>query len=113
MRFDMMRVRQAGIVVPRHNMGMLRTVRGTLLVGDKHFSDLHRHARVATFVTECRQTLELIDASLVHATAETIVLTGFERDSSSGRDVDFAQTWVLVECVGDKPDGTMGPKFMR
>lgn len=113
MKFDMVRVRQSGVVVPRHNVGMLRAVRGTLVVGDKRLLDLQRYARVATFVTDDRQMLELIDASLVHATADTLVLTGFERDTSTGHEVDYAQSWALFECAGDLPEGTRGPPFRR
>ncbi len=113
MKFDMVRVRQSGVVVPRHNVGGLRAVRGVLLVADQRIVDLNRHSRVATFVTDDNQRLELMDAALVHATAETLVLTGFERDTTTGREIDFAQTWVMNQCEGDRPEGTRGPPFRR
>lgn len=111
--FDMIRVRIDGAVVPRHNVGLQRAVRGTLLVGDKRLEGLQRHARVATFQTEDQQTLELIDASLLHITAETMVLTGFERNTSSGKEIDYAQTWVLRETEGAEPLGSHGPPYPR
>ncbi len=67
-------------------MGALRAVRGVLLVAD--------------------QRLELMYVWLVHATAEKLVLTGFECNSETGCEIDSAQTWVMSQCEGDHPEGT-------
>lgn len=109
----MVRVRQKGMVVPRHNCGMLRAVRGTFDIREVRHADLQRHVRTAVFRTESGEHLELLDAALMHATSDTWVLSGFERDESSVITVDYAQTWVLTEPVGDTPEPTMGPKFLR
>lgn len=109
----MMRVRENGTVVPRHNVGMLRTVRGVLNVSDQNFPELRRHARVARFTTEQGDVITLVDVALMHATRETLVLSGFERGLNGGKSVDYAQTWVLVDCEGDKPEGSRGPAFVR
>lgn len=113
MKFDMMRVRDNGTIVPRHNVGMLRTVRGTLHVGDERISDLKRFVRIATFRTEQGEALKLLDVMLMSATAERLVLSGFERGTCGNRDVDYAQTWVLIDCLGEEPMGTRGPPFER
>jgi hypothetical protein len=109
----MLRVRENGVVVPRHNVGMLRPVRGQLLVHDKRFPDINRVSRVAEFLIDGAETLTLLDANLVHATQEMLVLTGFERAYVNTELTDFAQTWVLSECVGETPEGSRGPPFPR
>jgi len=112
-KFDMMRVRKNGVVVPRHNCGMMRVVRGTFDVREVRHADLQRHVRTAVFRTESGEHLELLDATMMHASADTWVLSGFERDDSRVIPVDYAQTWILTEPVGDVPEPTMGPKFLR
>lgn len=113
MKFDMMRVRQNGWVVPRHNAGMLRIVRGAFHLADKNMPELRRTSRVASFHVEGGEVLQLYDAGLMHASAEMLVVSGFEREDNGARVVDYAQTWILVECEGDVPEPTRGPAFSR
>ena len=109
----MIRVRENGVVVPRHLVGRLRPVRGCLLVRDMRIPELNRISRIAEFLADGVERLRMIDASLVHATEETIVLTGFEQILVDAKLTDFAQTWVLTECEGTMPEGTRGPPFSR
>ena len=109
----MMRVRDHGWVVPRHNAGMLRAVRGQLYLRDVLFPDLRRHVRVAEFHVKEGQLLTLMDAMLMHASPDRLVLSGFERVLVGMKETDFAQTWVLVECEGHEPVATRGPPFVR
>lgn len=109
----MVRVRENGVVVPRHLVGLLRAVRGRLLVHDVRVPELNRTSRIAEFVTDSADALRLVDANLIHATADMLVLNGFEQLYVNTRLTDYAQTWVLTECEGDTPQGTRGPPFPR
>lgn len=117
-KFDMIRVRIEGVVVPRHNVGMQRAVRGTLRVADEHVPNLSRHVRTATFTTDLPtkgEKLQLFDVSLLHCTDDTMVLSGFEQGLTKGgvMPCDYAQTWVLRMPEGDEPLGSMGPPYSR
>ena len=110
-KFDMMRVREDGWIVPRHNSGMLRAVRGVLRVEEVRIPNLNRHSRVAKFTTESGEVITMMDVVLLNATQNRIILSGFERNFVRTKDIDFAQTWVLVECQGTEASPTMGPPF--
>lgn len=88
-------------------------MRGRLLVHDRRISELNRTARVAEFVLDSGDPLRLVDVNLLCATAEILVLTGFEQLYVDTRLTDYAQTWVLTECEGDSPQGTFGPPYPR
>lgn len=109
----MMRVRENGWVVPRHNAGMLRIVRGSFYLADKHIPEINRTTRAAAFHVDNGPRLELFDAVLIRATPDMMILNGFERDDNGVRVVDYAQTWVLAECKGETPEPTRGPPFPR
>lgn len=110
----MVRVRKDGWVVPRHNAGMLRAVRGSLTLADMLVPKLRRHSRTASFLTDYGETMLLHDAQLVHASTEQWVLTGFEQSEGNPEHVvDYAQTWVLTECEGAEPEASRGPAHLR
>lgn len=114
----MIRVRIEGVVVPRHNVGMQRAVRGKLHVSDELVPNLSRHVRTATFTTALPQKgeqLKLFDVCLIYCSDETMVLSGFEQGLTKGgiMPCDYAQTWVLREPEGDEPQGSMGPPYSR
>jgi len=90
----MIRVRLDGIVQPRHSVGLQRAVRGVLRVADGKLPDLRRTSRMASFKVDGKdEVLTMYDVAIVHATEETIVLSGFERGLTNGlREVDYAQT---------------------
>ncbi|MDT8992768.1 hypothetical protein RQP54_17985 [Curvibacter sp. APW13] len=109
-----MRARQDGVVVPRHNAGMLRAVRGTFLLRDVRDTRLNRHVRTAMFHCQDGQILRLSDACLVHASAEMLVINGFEQGTNAGcQVVDYAQSWILMEVEGEGAQPSMGPAFPR
>ena len=107
----MIRVRRDGVIQPIHWVGLQRAVRGELHLADKHIPSLNRHARVATFRAETGEVLELMDAALMHASGQWLVLSGFERVLLGVKDADCAQTWVLTEPQCGMAEGTMGPAF--
>ena len=88
-------------------------MRGYFLVKDELVSELNRYTRMGTFICDNGQQLKLFDASLMHASHTMLTISGFERGDRNGIDIDFAQTWVLKECEGTEPQGTMGPPFAR
>lgn len=113
-QFDMMRARQKGVVVPRHNVGMLRAVRGTLVLRDVRDARLNRYVRTASFHCSSGEVLSLSDACLVHASSEMLVINGFEQDTNVAcQVVDYAQSWILMDVDGVQPEPSMGPPFPR
>ena len=113
----MIRVRIDGVVVPRHNVGMQRALRGTLRVADEWVPNLSRHVRTAVFNTVPPtegDKPKLFDVNLIHADDNTLVLSGFEHGLTKGlMPCDYAQTWVLREPEGDVAVGSMGPPYSR
>ena len=89
-------MRVAGRVIMMHQRGN-HSVRGTLVVNERHVQDLGRHSRVAEIQVEDGESLPpLHDAVLLKAGPGFWSMTGFERiESDSGRITDFVQTWVL------------------
>lgn len=74
-----------------------RSVRGTLIVGERHVHDLGRHSRVAEIQVEAGESLPpLHDCMLLKAGPGFWSMTGFERiEDATGRITDYVQTWVL------------------
>jgi hypothetical protein len=116
-KFDMIRVRNHGVLVPRHNVGLQRAVRGELHVRDEIRPDLRRHSRTAIFRAEGAgdALIQLYDVQLMHVTDEMMVLSGIEADFNQNGSLmaDFAQTWVLRHIEGHQPLGSMGPAYLR
>lgn len=103
-----------GQIVYRHMPGLLRIVRGHLMLAAKDVVSLGRPSFTATFRCEVKGTddpLPLHDAHLVHADPSRLVLSGYECVRELGRDTHYAQTWVLVACEGDQPEASRGPRF--
>jgi hypothetical protein len=77
----MMRARMKGQIVYRHMPGLLRIVRGHLLLAAQNVPALGRQSFTATFKCEVQgkdDPLPLHDAHLVHADATRLVLSGYE-----------------------------------
>lgn len=113
--FDMIRVRERGVVVPRFQIGRQRAVRGRLNVGDEYQPELRRHLRRATLQLQGHgQAPEpLWDVQLVHASGEMLVLGGFERIDDAFRVIEYAQTWVLCAPRDGVAEGSYGPPYPR
>lgn len=113
----MIRVRNHGVLVPRHNVGLQRAVRGELHVRDEIRPDLHRRSRTASFRANGSgdALIHMYDVQLMHVTDEMMVLSGIETDfnHNGSLQADYAQTWILRHVEGDKPLGSMGPAFLR
>lgn len=113
----MVRVRNKGVVVPRHNVGLQRAVRGQLQVRDELRPDLNRHSRTALFRPDESpdEVIKLYDAQLMHVTDEMMVLSGFEADfnQSGVLPADYAQSWVLRQVEGPEPMGSGGPPYLK
>lgn len=83
------------------------------MVVEVRVPELQRHVRTAKFLCEGGESLELLDAVLMHLKDDCMVLSGFERVDDGLVKTDFAQTWVLTEPIGDTPEATRGPAFLR
>ena len=111
----MIRVREKGVVVPRHQVGRQRAVRGHLQVKDEYQSELRRHLRQASLsmIGKEEPPEPLWDVQIVHALGDMLVLSGFERIDDGFRFTEYAQTWVLCSPRDGPPEGTYGPPYPR
>lgn len=99
------RLRDCGKVVPKHNLAFVKPFVGVLTLDEQHVPALNRHALVATIRhpdtgAPLPGIEPLIDARLVRATADEWVLTGFERATIGMDECDCAQSWIArVEAL--------------
>jgi hypothetical protein len=110
----MMRARNKGRIVYRYMPGLLRIVRGHLLLKATHVAALGRSSFAATFICDCAGADDpppLHDAHLVHADETRLVLSGYECIAELERETHYGQTWVLMPCEGDAPEASLGPPF--
>jgi hypothetical protein len=110
----MMRARDRGKIVYRHMPGLLRIVRGRLILKAVSVPALARPSFTAIFrcdVTGPDDPPPLHDAHLVHADETRLVLSGYEVIADLDREVHYGQTWVLMPCEGEVPEASRGPPF--
>jgi hypothetical protein len=101
LRWDMMRARNKGKIVYRHMAGLLRVVRGCLMLKAVNVPALGRSSITANFVCDSEGPNDpppLHDAHLVHADETRLVLSGYECITDLDREVHYGQTWVLMPC---------------
>ena len=94
------RLRDAGKVVPRYTLAFSAPYRGVLTLADEHVPSLNRHSLVAILRdpdsgAPIDGLCPLVDARIVRATADEWVLTGFERVILNMDERDCAQSWVV------------------
>jgi hypothetical protein len=114
LRWDMMRARNRGKIVYRHMSGLLRVVRGLLILKTVNMPALGRSSITANFVCDNEGPDDpppLHDAHLVHADETRLVLSGYECIADLDREVHYGQTWVLMPCEGEAPEASRGPPF--
>jgi hypothetical protein len=114
LRWDMMRARDHGRIVYRHMSGLLRVVRGRLILKGVNVPALGRSSITATFMCDMAgpdDPPSLHDAHLVLADETRLVLSGYEAIADLDREVHYGQTWVLLPCEGERPEATRGPPF--
>lgn len=114
LRWDMMRARHKGQIVYRHLAGLLRIVRGRLMLKAVPVAALGRSSITATFVCDSMGPDDpppLHDAHLVHADETRLILSGYECIADVERETHFGQTWVLMPCEGVTPEASRGPPF--
>jgi hypothetical protein len=107
-QFEVFKVRNAGVLIPRHVMwaGM---VRGHLCVVERHDVELNRVTRVATIEQPDPHAVLLgpmFDAALVTARADWWTMTGWERVDEAGSSKARAcmQSWVLIPATAADDD---------
>jgi hypothetical protein len=110
----MMRARDRGRIFYRHLAGLLRVVRGSLMLKAVSVAALGRPSITATFVCDTAGRDDpppLHDAHLVHADETRLILSGYECIADADRETHYGQTWVLMPCEGDAPEASRGPPF--
>lgn len=97
---DVVCLRNAGKVVPRHNLAFVTPFVGVLTLYEERVPELNRHALVATLRDPdtgagIAGLCPLVDARVVRATGDEWVLTGIERVMANLQEVDCAQSWLV------------------
>lgn len=113
LRWDMMRARNKGKIV-RHISGLLRVVRGRMMLKAVNVPALGRSSITAIFACDSTGPDDpppLHDAHLAHADETRLVLSGYECIADADRETHYGQTWVLTPCEGDEPEASRGPPF--
>ena len=94
------KVRESGKTIPRHNLAFTRPYCGVLTLGEERIPALNRHALVARL--RHPQSGEpvsglspLVDARLIRATCDEWILTGFEHVTANLQEIDCAQSWIV------------------
>lgn len=89
---------RGGKQIPRWQLGVLEPVCGQLVIEEVRDELLHRSMRVARLIDYSSSeaaALILYDVTVLYAKDYTLSLSGFERDTSAGNMVAFAQTWIV------------------
>lgn len=100
MEFEVVTVRKAGILIPRHVLWSA-VVRGHLCVSERHDAELNRITRVATIEQGDPHKVLLgpmLDAALVSARPDLWTMTGWERvaDDKASHSRACVQSWILI-----------------
>lgn len=109
---DVVRLRDTGRVIPKHNLAFTPPFRGVLTIHEQPVPALHRHALVATLRDPDTGAgidglTPLIDVRVVRAMADEWVLTGFERVTIGMQECDCAQSWLArMERLIDSAEPT-------
>lgn len=93
------RLRDAGRTIPRHNLAFVEPLRGVLTIQEESVPTLNRHALIATLRDPATGAPvdglpSLVDVRVVRALADEWALTGFERVTVGMQECDFAQSWL-------------------
>ena len=94
-------LRDSGWVLPRHRLAFGKPFEGIFSLQEQHVPSLNRHSRVATLVqadgiAQVPGIATLYDATLLRATADEWVVTGFERLEQAAKVMDVVQTWLIT-----------------
>ena len=97
MRFRVLRLRQRGRPLPRHEWQARPAVAGDLRVEQLYDEDLLRHLRLARLVDVARAAgpdplPSLYDPVLIAMSPQAFTLMGFERIEGA----EYAQSWLVV-----------------
>jgi|ERR1035437_979026 hypothetical protein len=98
MRVEIAVLWRGGKQIPRWQLEALQPVTGQLVIEEVRDELLHRSMRVAKvidFASPDAAPLTLFDVTVLYAKDYTLSLSGFERNTSAGDMVAFAQTWIV------------------
>ena len=102
MKLAVICLRNKGRRIPKWQLHRAQRLIGQLTIVEEHDKVMHRTTRVARVIGFERRAVDhlppLFDATLIWMNNDQMALTGFERDDSSGSQVDYAQTWLCEEA---------------
>jgi hypothetical protein len=99
MRVKMVRMREAGVELPRRMLQDRYTVKhwGALTIADEMEPALRRVVKVARLALDTGdRVLELLEPQIHWANGQSFALGGFERREVNGESVAYAQGWLCT-----------------
>lgn len=97
MKCRIVRMRRDGVVIPKRLLPEQPERRGELSVVETREQNLNRLVRLAKclYGTPPREAeMVLYDPQLLWVNEDRLVITGFERVTKEGQEVDYAQSWL-------------------
>ncbi len=100
MKATIIKMRRAGVLIPRPEIRHQLKWHGDLTIMDTRENGLNRIVKIARHVrgdpgpNQSRE--ELYEPHVIWVNEERMVLAGFERVAHEGRFVDYAQSWLCM-----------------
>lgn len=102
MLFCVVRLRQKGVLIPRHHIVRAEGAPGEFRLREEHDGEIGRTLRVARLVTRSVAPVDVLpplyDATVLHAQTNGWTVTGWERgDEATMYQAAYQQTWLMRE----------------
>ena len=97
MKCRVIRLRKAGVVIPKYDLRNQREARGDLRIIDTRETGFNRIVKLAQLIRESAHgddTELLYEPHILWMNEDRFALTGFERIKRDNQLVDFAQSWL-------------------
>jgi hypothetical protein len=99
MQCRVIKMRRAGVDLPKHSLRETAPTPGVLEVIDVRDEGVSRHVKVARLtvvIGSIRRQDILYDPTLIWMSAGRLTLAGFERVKIDGQTVNYAQSWLCM-----------------
>ncbi|MCV2422518.1 hypothetical protein LNV47_18120 [Paucibacter sp. DJ4R-1] len=106
MLFCVVRLRQKGVLIPRHHIVRAEGAPGVFQLAEEWDSEVRRTLRIARLVTKSVQPEDVLpplhDATVLHAQSNGWTVTGWERgEEATLYQPAYQQTWLMRELPKD------------
>lgn len=108
----LVKIREAGVQIPKGELKYQVTHTGDLKVIDTLENGYNRVVKVAQFTTDgMGYVMELFDVELVWMNDDRFTLKGIEKVASDRGQIEYAQSWWIRIGLEDKVEEPAGRKY--